>query len=99
MENCTTKTYSFYFEKLKISAAWFSEVNELAADKFHIVLFIIHFFQTTKTFPVIRMSYFATNYFHSIVGYQNRCSSSLLYNVLEGIKRLLAYTATNKLSV
>ena len=52
--------------------------------------------QTGKTFSVIRMSYFAINYFHSIVGYQNPCPTSLPYNVLEGIKRIFAYSATNK---
>ena len=57
---------------------------------------MIHLLQTGKTFPVIRMSYFAINYFHSIVGYQNPCPTSLPYNVLEGIKRILAYSATKK---
>ena len=74
----------------------FPEVNILPADEFHIVLYMIHLLQTGKTFPVIRMSYFAINYFHSIVGYQNPCPTSLSYNVLEGIKRILAYSATKK---
>ena len=52
--------------------------------------------QTGKTFSVIRMSYFAINYFHSIVGYQNPCPTSLPYNVLEDIKRILVYSATKK---
>ena len=52
--------------------------------------------QTGKTFSVIRMSYFAINYFHSIVGCQNPCPTSLHYNVLEGFKRILAYSATKK---
>ena len=51
---------------------------------------------TGKTFPVIRISYFAINYFHSIVEYQNPCPTSLPYNVLEGINRILAYSATEK---
>ena len=42
------------------------------------------------------MSYFLLNYFHSIVGYRNPCPPSLPYNVLEGIKRILAYSATKK---
>ena len=42
------------------------------------------------------MSYFAINYFHTILGYQNPCTSQLPYNVLEGIKRLLAYSTTKK---
>ena len=57
---------------------------------------MIHLLQIGKTFPVIRMSYFTINYFHSIVGYQNPCPTSLSYNVLEGIKRILAYSATKK---
>ena len=40
------------------------------------------------------MSYFVINYFHSIVGYQNPCPTSLPYNVLEGI--MLAYSATTR---
>ena len=95
-ENSTTKTDSSYFEKWKIWATQFPEVNVLPADEFHIVLYMIHLLQTGKTFPVIRMSYFAINYFHSIVGYQNPCPTSLPYNVLEGIKRILAYSATKK---
>ena len=40
------------------------------------------------------MSYIAINYFHSIARYQNPCPTSLPYNVLEGKKRILAYSAT-----
>ena len=57
---------------------------------------MMHLLQTGKTFPVIRMSYFVINYFHSVVGYQNPCPTSLPYNVLEGIKIILAYSATTK---
>ena len=61
---------------------------------------MMHLLQIGKTFPVIRMSYFAINCFHSIVGYQNlRPTSHLPYNALEGIKRILAYSATRKSSV
>ena len=95
-EKSTTKTYSSYFEEWKTWATQFPEVNVLPADEFHIVLYMIHLLQTGKTFPVIRMSYFAINYFHSIVGYQNPCPTSLPYNALEGIKRILAYSATKK---
>ena len=95
-ENSTTKTYSSYFEKWKIWATQFAEVNILPADEFHIVLYMMLLLQTGKTFPVIRMSYFVINYFHSIVEYQNPCPTSLLYNVLEGINRILAYSATKK---
>ena len=49
------------------------------------------------------MSYFAINYFHSIVRHQNPClqnpsqsKTNLCYNVLEGIKRILAYSVTKK---
>ena len=95
-ENSTTKTCSSYFENWKIWAAQFPEVNVLPADEFHVVLYMMHLLQTGKTFPVIRMSCFAINYFHSIVGYQNPCPTSLSYNVLEGIKRILAYSPTKK---
>ena len=95
-ENSTTKTYSSYFEKWKIWATQFPEVNVLLVDEFHIVLCVMHLLQSGKTFPVIRMSYFAINYFHSIVGHQNPCPTSLPHNILEGIKRILAYSATKK---
>ena len=48
-----------------------------------------------KTFPIIRMSFFTINYFHSIVGY-NPCPTILLHNVLEDIKKILAYSATKE---
>ena len=95
-ENSTTKTYSSCFEKQKIWATQFPEVNVLPANEFHIVLYMINLPPTGKTFPVIRISYFAINYFHSIVGCQNPCSISLPYNVLEGITRTLTYSATRK---
>ena len=95
-ENSTIKTYSSYFENWKIWAAQFPEVNVLPADEFHIVIYMMHLLQTEKAYPVIRVSYFAINYFHLIVGYQNLCPTSLSYNVLEGIKRILAYSPTKK---
>ena len=42
------------------------------------------------------MSYFTINYFHSIVAHQNPCPTSFPYNVIEGIKRILGYSATTK---
>ena len=66
-ENNTTKTYSSYFENWKIWAAQFLEVKVLPADEFRIVLYMIHLLQTRKTFPVIRMSYFAINYTYFFV--------------------------------
>ena len=87
-ENSTTKTYKSYFEKWKIWATQFPEVYILPAVEFHIVFYIMHLLQTGKTLPVNRMSYFAINYFHAIVEYQNPCPTSLPYNVLEGIKRI-----------
>ena len=95
-ENSTTNTYSSYFEKWKIWAAQFPEVNVLPAEEFHIVLYMMHWLQTEKTFPVIKMSYFTINYFHSIVAHQNPCPTSFPYNVIEGIKRILGYSATTK---
>ena len=82
-ENSTTKTYKSYFEKWKIWATQFPDVYILPAVECHIVLYIMHLLQTGKTLPVNRMSYFAINYFHAIVEYQNSNS-----NVLEGIKRI-----------
>ena len=95
-ENNTTKTYSSYFKKQKIWATQFLEFNVLPVNEFHIILYMFHLLQSGKTFPVISISYFPINYFHSIVGYQNPCPISLPYNVLEGIKRILAYSATKK---
>ena len=92
-ENSKIKTCSYYFEKWETWAAQFREINVLSAERFYIVRYIMHLLQIGNTLPVIRMSYFGLNYFHSIVGYQNLCPSSLPYNVLEGIKRLLAYSA------
>ena len=57
---------------------------------------MIHLAQTGKTFPVIRMSYFAISLFHSIVASQKPCPTSLPCNVLQSIKRILAYSATKK---
>ena len=44
-ENSATKTYSSYFEKWKICATQFPEVNVLPVDEFHIVLYRMHFKQ------------------------------------------------------
>ena len=95
-KNNTTKTYSSYFKKYKIWATQFLDVNFLPVNEFHIVLYMIHLLQTGKTFPVISISYFTINYFHSIVGYQNPCPISLPYNILESMKKILAYSATKK---
>ena len=88
-ENSTTKTYSSCFEKQKIWATQFPEVNVLPANEFHIVLYMIHLLPTGKIFPVIRISYFAMNYFHSTVGYQNPCSISLPYFFLPSFLELV----------
>ena len=47
-ENSTTKTYSSYFEKWKIWATQFAEVNILPADEFHIVLYMMLMLQQEK---------------------------------------------------
>ena len=92
-ENSTTKTYSSYFEKWKIWAAQFPEVKALPADEFHIVLYMIHSLQTGKTSQ-------NEQFCHKLLSFnsrdQNPCPTSLPYNVLEGIKRILAYSGTKK---
>ena len=95
-ESNTVKNYSSYFEKWRGWADQFPSVNVLPADEFYIALYILQLLQVGKTYPVIRMTFYAINYFHNIVGYRNPCPSSLVPNILEGIKRLTGYSVTKK---
>ena len=93
----TTTDYSRYFEKWKISVVWYLEITDLPAVEFGIVFICWSCFKQGM-FPIIRISFYAINYFHTL-GYQNPCTNSLSSNVLEGINRFTGYSVTKILPV
>lgn len=70
--------------------------NVLPAADFDILLYMMQLLETGKTILVIKMNYFTISYFHSIAGYQNVFLTNLPINVLEVIKRILAYSRNKK---
>ena len=63
-ENNTNKSYINYFIKWLKWANQFPEVNATPAEEIYVVLYMLSLFQNNKSYPVIRMSYYAIKYFN-----------------------------------
>ena len=95
-ETNTLKNYSIYFEKWNKWASEFPDIMVIPAQEFHVVLYLIHLFQTGSSYPVIRTTHYAINFFHTIAGYSKPCDSSFSTNILEGIKRIKGHKVQKK---
>ena len=90
------KNYSVYFGKWKKWASEFSDITVIPTQEFHVVLYLIHLFQIGSSYPVIRATHYAINFFHTIAGYSKPCDSSFSINILEGIKRIKGHNVRKK---
>ena len=57
---------------------------------------MLSLFQNNKSYPVIRMSYYAIKYFNEFFTGGRELGSHFITKVLEGIKRLSGYTENSK---
>ena len=60
---------------------------------------MLSLFQNNKSYPVIRMSYYAIKYFSEYFAGRSELGSHFITKVLEGIKRLSGYTQNPKSSL
>ena len=61
-ENNTNKSYMKYFIKWQKWANQFPDVNATPAEEISVILYMLSLFQNNKSYPVIRMSYYAIKY-------------------------------------
>ena len=87
-ENNTNKSYINYFIKWQKWANQFPEVNATPAEEIYVILYMLSLFQNNKSYPVIRMSYYAIKYFNEFFTGDRELGSH--------IKRLSGYTENPK---
>ena len=95
-ENNTNKSYMNYFIKWQKWANQFPEVNAIPGEEIYVILYMLSLFQNNKSYPVIRMSYYAIKYFNEFFTGGRELGSHFITKVLEGIKRLSGYTENLK---
>ena len=84
------------FIKWQKWANQFPEVNATPAEEIYVILYMLSLFQNNKSYPVIRMSYYAIKYFNEFFTGGRELGSHFITKVLEGIKRLSGYTENPK---
>ena len=85
-----------YFIKWQKSTNQFPEVDATPAEEIYVILYMISLFQNNKSYPVIRMSYYAIKYFNDFFTGGRELRSHFITKVLEGVKRLSGYTENPK---
>ena len=97
-EPATLKKYESYFKSWE---QWSSRVNifTLPAEPFSIALYILHLIQSDHSFPVIEASFYAINFYHSILNLENPCQSPVVKNMLEAAKRIKHHKITKKKAI
>ena len=95
-ENNINKSYMKYFIKWQKWTNQFPEVNATPAEEIYVILYMLSLFQNSKSYPVIRMSYYAIKYFNEFFRGGRELRSHFIAKVLERIKRLSGYTENPK---
>ena len=72
------------------------DVNATPAEEVYVILYVLNLSQNNKSYPVIRMWYYAIKYFHEFFTGGRELGSHCITKVLEGIKRLSGYTENSK---
>ena len=68
----------------------------MPAEEIYVILYMLSLFQNNKSYPVIRMSYYAIKYFNEFFTGGRELGSHFITKVLEEIKRLSGYTENPK---
>ena len=92
----TAKCYWGYFEKWDSWRNQFSEVSAIPEEENAIILYLLSLLQNGNSYPAIRSSVFAINYFQKIVGHHDPYNGELVNYVLEGNKRICYHTPKKK---
>ena len=95
-ENNTNKSYMNYFIKWQKWTNQFPEVDATPAEEIYVILYMLSLFQNNKSYPVIRMSYYAIKYFNEFFTGGRELRSHFITKVLERVKRLSGYTENPK---
>ena len=74
----------------------FPEVNATPGEEIYVILYMLSLFQNDKSYPVIRMPYYAIKYFNEFFAGGRELESHFISKVLEGIKRLSGYTENSR---
>ena len=77
-----------YFIKWQKWPNQFPEVNATPAEEIYAILYMLSLFQNNKSYPVIRMLYYAIKHFNEFFTAGRELGSYFITKVLEGIKRL-----------
>ena len=77
-----------YFIKWQKWPNKFPEVNAAPAEEIYVILYMLSLFQNNKSYPVIRMLYYAIKHFNEFFTAGRELGSYFITKVLEGIKRL-----------
>ena len=85
-----------YFIKWQKWTNQFPEVNATPAEEIYVILLMLRLFQNNKSYPVIRMSYFAIKYFNEFFTGGRELLSHFITKLLEGIKGLSRYMENPK---
>ena len=88
-----------YFIKWQKWANQFPEVNATPAEEIYVILYMLSLFQNNKSYPVIRMSYYAITCFNEFSTGGRELRSHFITKVSVGIKRLSGYTENPKSSL
>ena len=73
-----------------------NQVNGTPTEEIYVILYMLSLIQNNKSYPVIRMSYYAVKYFNEVFTGGGELGSHFITKVLEGIKRLSRYTENSK---
>ena len=93
----TINLYTRHFSKWRQWVSPLPNTHVIPADNTYVTVYMLNLFKKNKSFEVIRISFFAMNYFQEVTGYKNALTRGLLYLVLEGIKRTSLKISRKKL--
>ena len=73
-----------------------NQVNATPTEEIYVIIYMLSLIQNNKSYPVIRMSYYAIKYFNEVFTGGRELGSHFIIKLLEGIKQLSRYTENSK---
>ncbi|CAB4006180.1 Integrase recombinase xerD-like [Paramuricea clavata] len=94
-KNTQTK-YTRRFERWRIWAFIFNEVNVLPASSIYITLFFLQLIQDSVSTSVIDEAHYGIKWVHEISGFKDPCDSAIVRAIVAAAKRLLSVPVKKK---
>lgn len=92
----TTERYSKGFEKFKLWASKFKDLRAIPTDSLTVCLYLEYLIRSGGVYSALESAYYGIRWAHNMYNLPNPCEGTMVSNILESAKRMLAKPVNKK---